>query len=304
MRTKVWGGIAVAGVLSLTACGSNGESQVVEASTGAGDGVGAGVSDDPAAAPTDPETPVSSGTMPAGEPDEAPKPDVVKPRPGMANVHPINWDSSALNSPSSVRITFYGGVAPCHVLDSVKVSYKAKKIAVTLYSGSDPAKPDTACIEIAKLMAVDVKLTEDVGDRQIVDGAPGAVTPMQEPAPDPAASEPQGKMSAPPADGSGAKLVTPRPGTADKREQSWDSAKATGDRTVRVLFMSGVEPCSVLDSYKVAYTADKVVITLYSGRDAKASADTACIMLAQQKAVDVTLTEDLGDREIVDGSAQ
>jgi hypothetical protein len=110
------------------------------------------------AAPQSPSTP-QAGT-----------PELVTPRSGMANLHPVHWESADLLSPRTVRITFYGGVEPCDVLDSVKVTYHPDDVTFRLFSGSDPAKPDTVCIAIAKLKAVDVQLTEDVGGRELKDG--------------------------------------------------------------------------------------------------------------------------------------
>lgn len=312
------GGMLLAGLLALGACGGT---TVVEAGAPVpvGDptpGAGGG-SDDSTGAPgqgvaigepnpTDPEAPVSSGPLDPAPVDEQPKPEVVKPRPGMANVHTIGWDRAEVLGPKKVRIHFYGGVAPCHVLDSVRVAYRAKAVNVTLRSGSDPAKPDRMCIEIAKLMAVDVVLSEALGGRRLVDptdapgatdgggsgGAAGGGTDGQAPA---------AKRAPTPDDG--ARVVTARPGTADPHPQSFDKATATGPRTVRIYFTSGVEPCAVLDSVRVAYEADRVAVTMASGRDPGVPADTACVALAEYKAVDVTLTEDLGGREIVDRTA-
>src|SRR5690349_22013057 len=108
----------------------------------------------------------AGGTSLAGSPDagtaDTPmdgSPEVVTPRAGMAHTHTVRFESADIVDQRTVRLTFYGGVAPCDVLDSVKVEYDPKAITMTLKSGSDPAKPDAVCIEIAKLKAVDVKLT-------------------------------------------------------------------------------------------------------------------------------------------------
>lgn len=321
----VRGGLVLAGLLSLAACGSNGSTAVIESGSGPKAPseaptlyVACGVAgQDPAIAPVpaDPTEPAtcgdetgprqvvdgssSVGSPVMGSPPAATEPSyqLVEPRPGMANKHAVGFEKADVRTPTSLRVKFWGGVEPCYVLDSVKVAYRAKEVVVTLYSGSDPAKPDTACIEIAKAMAVDVKLTEPLGSRTIVDGAQSASAPGSGTVD---GGAPAGKLPAPTEDG--AKVVTPRPGMADVAPQSWESAKATGARTVRVFFSSGVEPCSVLDSYTVAYEANRVVISLFSGRDPKAG-EVSCIMIAESKAVDVTLTEALDGREIVDGSA-
>jgi hypothetical protein len=48
-------------------------------------------------------------------------------------------------------------------------------VTVTLFAGSDPARPDAACIEIALSMAVDVPLAAPLGGRPVRDGATGEI---------------------------------------------------------------------------------------------------------------------------------
>ncbi len=72
--------------------------------------------------------------------------------------------------------------------------------------------------------------------------------------------------------------------------------------SVTIDFVSGVEPCAVLDHVDVRYGTDAVTITLYEGHDADAG-DVACIEIGVFKRVVVHLDEPLGDREIVDGAA-
>lgn len=298
---QVRGGLVLTGLLALAACGSNGTT-VLEAGSEGGGPTATAMPTRYTDAPVDPDTSVSSpiqGSPAPGMVDTEPSYQVVTPRPGMANKHAVTWEKADVRTPTSVRVKFWGGVEPCYVLDSVKVAYTPKQVVVTLFSGSDPAKPDVACIDIAKAMAVDVKLSEPLGKRKVVDGSPDAefVPPATD---EGGTAAPAGKRA--PQTQDEARVVTPRPGMADLQPQSWNSAKATGAKTVRVYFMSGVEPCSVLDSYKVAYEAKRVVITLYSGHDPKAG-EVSCVMLAESKAVDVTLTEALDGRELVDGSA-
>lgn len=82
---------------------------------------------------------------------------------------------------------------------------------------------------------------------------------------------------------------------------TWTSAQTLNERSVRIHFESGVAPCSVLDRVEVSYSASAVSITLFEGSD-PAFKNAACIMIAQFKAVDVTLTEPLSGRKVVDGS--
>jgi hypothetical protein len=97
------------------------------------------------------------------------------------------------------------------------------------------------------------------------------------------------------------KVVQPRPGMENLHKTGWDRVEVLGSNRVRVHFVSGVEPCTVLDHVDVAYSADAIVITLFEGND-PASREMACIMIAQYKAVDVNLAEPINGRKFVDGA--
>lgn len=118
---------------------------------------------------------------------------------------------------------------------------------------------------------------------------PGSLPePGCEPAPDP---------------GQGAELVTPRPGMAGTRAVAFTGAEPVADgSTLRITWISGVEPCNVLDRVEVAETATEVRVTLIEGSD-PASPDAVCIELGVSKAVEVPLGAPLADRTIVDGAA-
>lgn len=196
-----WRGAVGVAILVTVLAGCGGGDGVVAATesggSGAGSPVGSGVgatpspSGSPAEGPGDyagspgavePATPSSTpspadpdeGTVaPAGKarPGTPATAEVVKARPGMDNSHTVTWDRADVISPAVVRIYFYGGVEPCSVLDEVLVEESGDSVRITLRSGSDPAKPDAMCIQIAKYKAVDVTLSEPVGDRMIVDGS-------------------------------------------------------------------------------------------------------------------------------------
>ena len=98
-------------------------------------------------------------------------------------------------------------------------------------------------------------------------------------------------------------VVEPTPGMANVRPTAFDTAAIGADDTaMTITFWSGVEPCSVLDHVDVAYGADAVTITLFQGSDPNAG-DVACIDIAVQKQVTITLDEPLGGRAIVDGAS-
>ncbi len=98
------------------------------------------------------------------------EPTPVKPQGGTFNPHKVRWTSAKpIKKGRYLKITWWSGVAPCWVLDRVKVKETAKKVTVTLYEGSD--KDGGMCILIATKKTTIVKLKTPLGDRKIVDGA-------------------------------------------------------------------------------------------------------------------------------------
>lgn len=117
----------------------------------------------------DPEKP-STGP-PSAAPTREPESTVVTPRPGMVGVHPVRWERAEPLDAWTVRIHFYSGVEPCSVLDSVTVGYEGHEVRIALFEGSDPTATNVACIDIALLKAVDVRLDQPIAGRRIVDAA-------------------------------------------------------------------------------------------------------------------------------------
>jgi hypothetical protein len=98
-------------------------------------------------------------------------------------------------------------------------------------------------------------------------------------------------------------LTEPTPGMANVRARPFDTATVGDDgRTIAIDFVSGIEPCTVLDHVDVAVADDRVTITLFEGSDPDAG-DVACIEIGVFKRTIVVLDEPLGDRKIVDGAA-
>jgi hypothetical protein len=101
----------------------------------------------------------------------------------------------------------------------------------------------------------------------------------------------------------GPQIVEPTAGMADVRPRGFDSATiGDDDRTVTVDFVSGIEPCYVLDHVDVDYSTHAVTITLFEGHDASAG-DVACIEIGVFKRVIITLDQSLAGRDLVDGAA-
>ena len=100
--------------------------------------------------------------------------------------------------------------------------------------------------------------------------------PGHKPARDPGAGEPQ--------------IVEPTPGMDNVGPTAFDTATiGADDTTLTIAFWSGVEPCYVLDHVDVSYGADAVHRDAVPGIGPNAG-DVACIDIALQKQVTITLT--------------
>jgi hypothetical protein len=118
-----------------------------------------------------PDAPVSSTPQPSGSNHQPARRRLVAPSPGMADVHPIPWQSIRKVNRRTLLVRFTSGVEPCHVLDHVDVEYGSRHVAITLFEGHDPDSDNVACIEIAELKQVRVELAEALDGRRVIDGA-------------------------------------------------------------------------------------------------------------------------------------
>ncbi|MBA3349375.1 MAG: hypothetical protein H0T12_02355 [Actinobacteria bacterium] len=139
-----------AGLLTLTlflgGCGSPGGGA-------AGSGGGGAGSDEPVAGAP------GSGSGGGGE--------VVSPRPGMAEVHPVKWDKVRLAEDGrSLWFRWWSGVEPCNVLDHVEVRISQHVVLVTLFEGKVPGKEDVVCPEMAQLKEVKVTLAKPLDGKR------------------------------------------------------------------------------------------------------------------------------------------
>ena len=117
------------------------------------------------------------GIVPVNPPPVDPgagRPQLVRPVPGRLNPHPVvptALQASVDGRHVLVEVSWYGGVEPCSVLDSVLVERNGGDIAITPIEGSSDAT--AICIEIALLKATIVDLGElEPGTWRIV--APGS----------------------------------------------------------------------------------------------------------------------------------
>lgn len=96
--------------------------------------------------------------------------DLVEPRDAVDDRFPLflQW---ATEDGTTLTVGYYAGVEPCFVTAEVVVSELDDVVAVTVLGGPDRDAGDVACIDIAESKAVEVQLSEPLGDRRLVDGA-------------------------------------------------------------------------------------------------------------------------------------
>jgi len=131
-------------------------------SGGSGGGVGGGM-------PVDPP--------PVGGADDGAN--LVVPKPGQLDPNPVSVAGLTVSVDGrhlSVRLTWWSGVEPCYVLDSVGVVRDGQTIVLTAIEGHGPER--VACIELAQLKATIVDLGELEPGTYVIDAEPGDATPV------------------------------------------------------------------------------------------------------------------------------
>ena len=179
--------LAVVATIGLAACSGASQGQRTQSSAPSGQ---TAASESPAPS-TDPGSSARGGS--AGDPGSGiitnPSPDpgavdpiageprIVAPVPGRANPHPVapvKLEAQVDGRRVLVKVSWYGGIEPCSVLDSVKVTRSGTDIQITPFEGA--SDPNAICIEIAVLKATIVDLGEpDPGTWRIL--SPGSDAP-------------------------------------------------------------------------------------------------------------------------------
>ena len=127
-----------------------------------------GVSEPGAGSPGDPGSGIVLPIDPTPIDPAAGQPTIFIPKPGRLNPHPVSPQSLRASVDGRhvlVKVTWASGIAPCSVLDSVKVERSGRTIALTVIEGADQL--DVMCAELAMFKATIV----DLGDLE-----PGAWT--------------------------------------------------------------------------------------------------------------------------------
>jgi hypothetical protein len=156
--------LVLAGLILLAVSACTGSAGAVLPSNGP-----AASSQPPSASPggggSGPDTGIGQPVSPPSSSDPDPvdpgNPTIVVPKPGRLDVHPVG--ASAIEPRVdgrrvTIKLTWWSGVPPCSVLDSVGDVRTGKQIALTINEGAD--QRNVACIELAMLKATIVDLGE------------------------------------------------------------------------------------------------------------------------------------------------
>jgi hypothetical protein len=104
---------------------------------------------------------------------------LVVPRPGQLNPRPLpaaQLDATVDGRRVLVKATWWSGVEPCYVLDSVKVERSGNDFAITLIEGT--SDPNVACIEIAMQKSTIIDLGELEPGTYTISSPGGDATPV------------------------------------------------------------------------------------------------------------------------------
>ena len=127
-----------------------------------------------------PDVPVTAPPSDPADPSQDPGivdgAKVVVPKPGQLDVHDVSADSLTARVDGStivVTASWFSGVEPCNVLDTVIVAKGEGSYSITLREGHGPE--DVACIAIAELHKTEIAIPDVApGTYQITDGTGGA----------------------------------------------------------------------------------------------------------------------------------
>ena len=132
----------------------------------------------PSASPSEPppEAPVTSPPDDGVVPPDPGGARLVVPKPGQLDVHPVSAEAISATVDGrhvTLDITWWSGVEPCTILDTVIVETGPQSFAITLREGRGPE--EVACIAIAEQHRTVVDLGElEPGTYQVTDATGGA----------------------------------------------------------------------------------------------------------------------------------
>jgi hypothetical protein len=117
-----------------------------------------------------PDASVSSPPLDPGASVPPSHPQLVVPTNDAVDVQPLSFDTKAVKAVTGgVLVRFWGGVAPCFVLDRFTVSETPETVTIGLFAGHAQRNDNVACIELALRYEVKVPLDAPLGNRRVTD---------------------------------------------------------------------------------------------------------------------------------------
>ncbi len=110
---------------------------------------------------------------------DAGQPLLVVAKPGQLTPHPVGamlLEPAVEGRRVLVKVSWYSGVEPCHVLDSVEIDHGANEFVITIVEGT--SDPNAMCIEIAQLKATIVDLGELEPGEYMIRASEGEAPPV------------------------------------------------------------------------------------------------------------------------------
>jgi hypothetical protein len=118
---------------------------------------------------TPPDASVSSPPLNPGGKVPPSHPQRVVPTNNAADVRPLSFEAAGVTAVTGgVLVRFWGGIAPCFVLDHYTVHETAQAVTIGLFAGRAPRNDNVACIEIALRYEVKVPLDAPLGTRKVI----------------------------------------------------------------------------------------------------------------------------------------
>lgn len=126
----------------------------------------------------DPAPPI--GSVDPNDPAGGGQAQLVRPKAGQKDPHPVaptRLEASVDGRHVLIKVSWYSGVEPCSVLDSVTTVREGSTIAITPMEGT--GDPDAMCIEIAVLKATIVDLGELTPGTWTITASTGDAQPLE-----------------------------------------------------------------------------------------------------------------------------
>ena len=100
-----------------------------------------------------------------------PEPRLITPEPdGVGETFPLFLQEAVVDG-TTLRVSFSGGHAPCFVVAAAEAVERADAEIVNVPAGTADGSDQASCTTPVEMQQVEIALTEDLGDRRLLDGS-------------------------------------------------------------------------------------------------------------------------------------